>query len=270
MNFENHIDSFQRELELKNYSKNTVKNYLSVLNLFLHHFEKSMHPKNINENQIKEYLKNLSSVSLLKQNIGCLKLFYKFVVRQPLKFKFIQYPRKEHRLPDILSPEEVMMLINACDNLKHKAIVMLLFSTGIRISELLDIKLCDIDSKEMVILIHGKGAKDRYVPLSENVLKMLRLYYQKEKPKNYLFNGQCADQYTASSVRQVLRQLADKVKLQKDVYPHLLRHSSFSEMLSMGNDLREIQVIAGHKSISTTTMYTHLNKNFISKIATPL
>jgi integrase/recombinase XerD len=270
MNFEGYAILFQNELELKVYSPNTIKNYLSVLNIFLHHFEIKLHPKNINEIEIKDYLRSLSSVSQLKQNIGCLKLFYKFVIRQPLKFKWIEYPRKEHKLPDILSPEEVGQIISVCTNIKHKTIILLLFETGLRVNELINLRIRDIDSSQMIIRIkNAKGNKDRIVPLSKTLLSQLRTYYQQYKPKEYLFNGQFDVKYTASSIRQFLKKYAKMAGITKNVRPHIIRHSSFSEMLNIGNDLRSIQVIAGHSNIKTTSMYLHLSSKFISQIRTP-
>ena len=265
MNIPKYVELFGKELKLKRYSENTIRNYECCLKLFLDKMNYS-EPKKISESAIKEYLTKLPSVSQLKQNIGCLKLFYKFVIRQPLKFKHIEYPRKERRLPEILSHTEVMNMINRCTNLKHKAIIMMLYSAGFRVSELINLKVTDIDSAQMIIRIKkGKGGKDRIVPLSENVLKLLREYWLSYRPVEYLFNGQNALQYSAGSIRAILKQNSDK-----HIYPHLLRHSCFSQMLASGGNLRDIQNIAGHNSIKTTTLYIHTNNEYISRITTPV
>jgi site-specific recombinase XerD len=152
-------------------------------------------------------------------------------------------------------------------NLKHKAIIMLAYSVGLRVSEVVNLKIADIDSGRMLITIRqAKGKKDRIVPLSPNVLEVLRLYFKKEKPREYLFNGQDGRlQYSATSCNQIVKQ-----HLGEKYHFHLLRHSSFTSMLEAGTDIRIIQKIAGHKNCKTTEIYTHVSNQLLSKVSLPI
>lgn len=262
------LASYEAELQLRNYCYNTVKCYKGLVRSFIMHFYK--HPTLILEEEIKTYLLESSSQSLLKQRIGAIKRFYELVIKDPLKFKYIQYPRTEQHLPDILSTDEIRRLFEACTNLKHKAILFLFYSTGMRESEVINLKIKDIDSSLMQIHIRqAKGKKDRIVPLSEPTLKALRAYFKEEKPRNYLFNGQFSDQYSATSIQQFIKKYAAIAKIKKRVYPHLLRHCSATHLYESGTDLTIIQKILGHKNQKTTMIYTHLSNNLISKVRTP-
>lgn len=271
MNFRKYMDEFSDEMKFKNYADKTIEAYQRTLWKFLKHFEtKYKEPKGIPEREIKEYLKTSISLSQLKHRIGSLKFFYVMVIRQPLKFKYIEYPRKERKLPIVLDTSEIQAMFNVCRNLKHKAIMSLLYSTGMRISELINLKICDIDSKRMVIIIqHGKGNKDRQVPLDNKCLELLRNYAGVYKPKEYLFNGQFSLKYSSRSVEQFLKKYASDSKIKKRVYPHLFRHTSFTHLLEQGTDISLIQKIAGHRSPKTTQMYTHISTRLISSVKTP-
>ncbi|MDP2335932.1 MAG: tyrosine-type recombinase/integrase [Bacteroidota bacterium] len=262
------LASYEAELQLRNYCYNTIKCYKGLVRLYIMHFQK--HPTKISEDEIKTYLRESSSQSLLKQRIGAIKRFYELVIKDPLKFKYIQYPRTEQHLPDILSFAEVQRLFTACTNKKHKAILFLFYSTGMREGEVINLKVKDIDSGLMQIHIRqAKGKKDRIVPLSEPTLKALREHFKEEKPRNYLFNGQFSDQYSATSIQQFVKKYANIAKIKKRVYPHLLRHCSATHSYESGTDLAIIQKILGHKNQKTTMIYTHLSNNLISKVRTP-
>ena len=264
----NYIKLYETELQLRNYAERTIACYLSMLKLFCEHFETD--PVFITETQIKAYLKGSSSQAQLRQRIGALKRFYQYVLKQPLKFKFIDYPRREEHLPDVLSKSEVRRLFAACTNMKHRAIMQIFYSTGIRESELINLKLTDIDSDRMVIRIEqGKGKKDRYVPLSEMTLKVLRKYYREYKPSRYLFNGQFSDRYSATSIRNFVKKYAAQAKINKRVYPHLIRHCNATHLFEAGTDLAVIQRLLGHKQHKTTARYAHMSKRMISTVQTP-
>lgn len=182
------LASYEAELQLRNYCFNTIKCYKGLVRLFIMHFYK--HPTLISEEEIKQYLLESSSQALLKQRIGAIKRFYELVIKDPIKFKYIQYPRTEQHLPDILSFAEVQRLFSACTNKKHKAILFLFYSTGMRESEVINLKIKDIDSSLMQIHIRqAKGKKDRIVPLSEPTLRALREYFKKKSPATTCSTG---------------------------------------------------------------------------------
>jgi site-specific recombinase XerD len=162
-------------------------------------------------------------------------------------------------------------MFDNCSNLKHLAILSLLYSAALRVSEIVNLKISDIDSKQMVIRIRSaKGRKDRLVPLDKTCLDILRKYYIKYRTKTYLFSGQFSEKYTAHSIQLWIKALAFKSGINKKVYPHLIRHTSLTHNLEMGTDIRKLQVIAGHQNIKTTMGYTHISPKYISATITPL
>jgi site-specific recombinase XerD len=162
-------------------------------------------------------------------------------------------------------------MFDVCENLKHKVILALLYSCGLRVSELLNLKWCNIDRSRMIInIIAGKGKKDRQVVLAKSLLQLLEVYYRVYKTKEYILSGQFSNQYSAKSVGQVMKQLAEKARINKRVYTHLMRHNCFTHMVENGIDINLIQKLAGHNNIKTTMVYTHISDSIISKINSPL
>jgi site-specific recombinase XerD len=189
----------------------------------------------------------------------------------PNRFYNIDRPRKEHKLPKVISKEEVIAIIENTNNIKHRCIVEVLYSGGLRRSELINLKIKDIDSKRMVIRIEdAKGNKDKFTILSETLLKDLRKYFIEWKPKNYLFEGTANEKYTASSVAKIISKASLRAKIQQKVTPHMLRHSFATHLLENGTDLRYIQSLLGHSSTKTTEIYTHVATNIFRKIKNPL
>jgi len=188
--------------------------------------------------------------------INSIKFYYEVVKGMPNRFYSIERPRKKEALPKVISLEEVKGIILNTNNIKHKCIVSLLYSAGLRRSELLNLKLQDIDSKRMSILVkNSKGGKDRVTLLNENVLKDLRKYYKEWKPQKYLFEGKEGTQYSATSVVKIIKNSAKKAGINKSVSPHILRHSFATHLLENGTDLRYIQELLGHSSSKTTEIY---------------
>jgi integrase/recombinase XerD len=262
------LQLYQRELRLKNYADNSINSYVNHVKLFLEHFMTD--PCIISENQIKNYLVASSSLAQQKQRTGAIKLYYKYVVKQVRKLDGIEYPRRESKLPVLLSIDELKALFASCSNLKHKAILMLLYSTGIRESELINLKIQDIDSRSMLIHIrNAKGMKDRFVPLSEKTLSILRLYFKQYRPTEYLFNGQFTNKYSASSIRQITKKYAMAGGVKKNVYPHLIRHCCATHLFDAGTDISVIQRVLGHKSHKTTMRYAQMSTFKISQVNTP-
>lgn len=268
MNIGKYVQMYSDDLQFANYAENTVKNYAAQVDLFLRYFNSSVtKPSEISEKRIKEWLMLAKTTNSMKHRISAVKLFYELTGKQPLKFKYIKYPRSEKHLPKVIDGDFIRQKLGTIHNIKHKAIIMLAYSVGLRVSEVINLKIADVDSARMIITIRqAKGMKDRIVPLSPNVLNCLRDYYREEKPKVYLFNGQDGRlKYSSTGCNQIVKQ-----HLGNSYHFHLLRHSSFTSMLESGVDLRLIQKIAGHQSSKTTEIYTHVSTQLLSKVALPI
>lgn len=260
-------ESYLLKLELKRYSANTVKNYISSFESFINHF-KEKELNEINETDIRQYLQSLikegfsnSHVNLV---INSIKFYYETVLGMPNRFYSIERPRKKKSLPKVLSQNEVLRMIDCAGNIKHRCIVGLLYSSGLRRSELLELRTTDIDSKRMVINVRGaKGNKDRITVLSPSLLSDLRTYYIGYRPEKYLFESPKGGKYSASSVLKIVKRAAIRANVKQTVTPHMLRHSFATHLLEEGTDLRHIQLLLGHNSTKTTEIYTHVaNKTF--------
>jgi site-specific recombinase XerD len=269
------LEKYKDLLIQKRYSNNTVKTYCNYFKDFVIYFRKEKLEK-ITTCQINSYileLINLRNISVSQQNqrINAIKFYYEKVLGRTKEYYELHRPRKEHKLPKVLSKNEVKKILNSCNNIKHKCILMLIYSAGLRRSELLNLTVSDIDSERMVINIIGaKGKKDRISLLSYNLLQLLRKYYIEYKPKKFLFEGQDGGQYSATSVAKLLKNAAGRAGIHKDVTPHMLRHSFATHLLEQGTDLRYIQELLGHESSKTTEIYTHVSKRAIDKIRNPV
>jgi len=211
------------------------------------------------------------SDSYLNQAINSIKFYYEIVLNIPNRFYSIDRPRKQEKLPEILAKETVLKMIDIAANLKHKCILSLLYSAGLRRSELINLKITDIDSTRMLIRVaQGKGKKDRFTLLSKNVLVDLRSYYKIYRPKTYLFEGADGGKYSGSSVLKIVKRAAKKAGIYKKVTPHMLRHSFATHLLEDGVDLRYIQTLLGDNSTRTTEIYTHVAVTNFKNIKSPL
>lgn len=203
--------------------------------------------------------------------INSIKFYYEVVMEMPNRFYSIERPIKSEALPKVISLEEVQLIINNTNNIKHKCIVSLLYSAGLRRSELLNLKLEDIDSKRMVITVkHGKGNKDRLTILSPTVLADLRIYYKEWGPKTYLFESPKRGKYSPASIIKIIKNAAKKGRIRKNITPHMFRHSFATHLLENGTDLRYIQVLLGHSSTRTTEVYTQVAIHNIKTIISPI
>lgn len=274
MNIPKYIEDFRNEVTRKGYSKNTVDNYVDCLSIFLRKFEGiETEPKKINEDQIREYLRSFKSRNTQRAHHSAIKCFFKYVLHQPNKFRYIEYAKKDSRLPIVLAMDEMQSLIDAsASNLKHKTIICLLYSTGIRVGELLNLKPEHIDSIRMIIyVVNGKGGKDRPVPLDPKLLELLNKYLNEYKPQGcYVFQGQFKPQYSERSINQFLKKYASQAGIKKHVRAHLIRHSYATHILESGGDIAILQKLLGHKDSKTTMIYAHTSDRFISQIRTPL
>jgi len=267
-------EAYLQKLRLKKYSKNTIRVYTQCFSKFLD-YNCNREILELDERDVRSYLLHLMdkgySDSYINQSINSIKFYYEVVMDMPHRFYEIERPRKTVSLPKVLAKEEVLAMIEHTNNLKHRCIISLLYSAGLRRSELLNLKLADIDSQRMLLHIRdAKGNKDRYTLLSEKVLKDLRLYYQVYKPKSYLFEGQMGGQYSANSVQRVVWISSKAAGIQKNVTPHMLRHSFATHLLEKGTDLRHIQLLLGQNSTKTTEIYTHVAISCYTSIKNPL
>lgn len=277
MNIEKLLLEFEQKLILQRYSLNSIRNYKSAVKSFLETAEKKFsHPNELNEEMIEKYVlwkvqKHKVGVSHQRMIIASIDKFYKSLYNRKLDIKHLYPSRKSHSLPNYLTKEEVRKLIAKVENIKHRCIIKLLYGSGLRLSELLHLKVSDIDSKSMIIHIRkSKGNKDRVVMLSNSLLQELRIYFKKHKPNDFLFEGQTGGIYSAKSVQMIVKKAASKAGIKKQVTPHTLRHSFATHLLESGTDVRFIQELLGHNSIKTTEIYTHITNISKSKIKSPL
>lgn len=263
------------DMQLRGYSKTTIKNYINNVSRFARFYNKS--PELLGEKEIRAYLhyciteQKLSEGTVNYINASLKFLFTKTLDRQWNMDKLCRM-KEPRKLPAVLSPQEVKAIFDATKNIKYKAIFMTIYSAGLRVSEACKLKIIDIDSKNMQIVIRkGKGKKDRYSILSESNLKVLREYWKIYQPKEYLFSGRYrTNAITPRSVQKVLAKSIKKSGITKKATVHTLRHSFATHLLDAGTDICYIQRLLGHTRISTTTIYLHLRRMDLLSIKSPL
>jgi len=270
MNKQEILEKFHKQINIENYSDQTIRNYSSALKLFLEYIE-NLKITQVTDKEIQNYLyycktEKKYSYSSMKQVVAAISYLYKKVLKKPVPEALDVKFRKPIALPAVLSVKEISKILNATKNLKHKTILLLIYSAGLRLGELLNLKIGDIDSVTMKIHIkQSKGKKDRYVMLSGNVLKLLREYYKSYKPKEYVFEGQNGGKYSPKSVQNIFKVAVKKAGIKKKATVHTLRHSFATHLLEGGADLRAVQEMLGHSDISTTQIYTHLDRSFLQQ-----
>ena len=269
------IEKFKQWLLSKRYSPSTIKTYSEALKSFLIFYREKPIAEISNEDVIvynNDYiLKNNLSASYQNQIVNAIKLFFQTIRNTKMMVDKIHRPKRSKLLPNVLSKEEIKLILNAHSNIKHKTMLSLIYSCGLRRSELLNLKPADIDSKRGIVIIRqSKGKKDRIAPLSPKILDMLREYYIGFKPKTWLFEGQNENtKYDERSLSNVLKQALTKSRINKPVSLHWLRHSYATHLLESGTDLRYIQELLGHSSSKTTEIYTHVSTKSIQQIKSP-
>jgi site-specific recombinase XerD len=250
---ERSVDKLRQHLVLRKYSPHTIRTYLSVWKQFLSHFPET-DPQTLNKENIQNYLYTLrkqNNLSASRQNqiLNAIKAYYELVLGRPRSYYDIERPKRQKKLPKVMSMAEVKAVINAPANLKHKTILYTIYSAGLRSSEVLNLKVQDIHSDDGYILIrNAKGQKDRQTVLSPRLLKLLRKYVAQYRPKDYLFEGQKGGRYSPSSVRNIFKRALKKARVQRKLSLHSLRHSFATHLLENGTNLRHIQVLLGHNS----------------------
>ena len=249
---------------------NTARNYCGALYKYLQHFIDYSEPKSVDDEKIVKYLLTIPGRSSRCTAHTAIKKFY-YLKNQSHKFRFVPYPEKEDKLPIHVNKGEFLQLISICNNQKHRAIISLMFDCGLRVSEVINLKISDIDSQNMqVVIMQSKGRKDRKIKLSTVLLYLLRAYFLEYKPKVYLFEGQFKEQYSQRSCQEIVKQLCAKAGIKKEFTPHKFRHGFAMSLLENGAQMSEIQNQMGHESEMTTKIYARMNNTIIQKIESPL
>jgi integrase/recombinase XerD len=269
-------NEFTKWLEYRRYSESTVKSYTQAIKSLMRYVSPKK-AEDVTEDDVVDFIHgylvhNGYSYTYQNQVINAVKLFFDKVYHTKFDIERIERPRRVHKLPNVLSKQEIKSILDAPKNVKHRTILRMIYGCGLRRSEVLNLKLSDVDSKRKLLIIRNtKGKKDRVVPVSDKIIAMLRDYYKMYRTKTWLFEGRTpGTQYTATSLREVLYNAVKKAGINKPVTPHWLRHSYATHLLETGTDLRYIQELLGHKSSRTTEIYTHVTMKSLQNIRSPL
>ncbi len=268
---------YLERLRHKNYSWSTIRTYHSYLVKFINSYTdysleqiNAFGPTEIDTYHEKMMQQNDVSVSTVNQSVNAIKFYYREILGKEVQTDLMLRPKRGKQLPTTLTEGEVESILKQLKNIKHCCMVLLLYSSGLRISELIGLRIEDVQSDKLMLFLKGaKGNKDRYTILSQRLLEKLREYYKIYKPKYWLFEGQYGGQYSPQSVRKLLKEAVEKVNIKKHVTPHTLRHSFATHLLESGTDLCYIQVLLGHNSSKTTEIYTHVSNLNLEKIKSP-
>ena len=263
------------DLRIRNYAERTQEIYIARVAEAARHFRRS--PEGLTSEDVRGYLRYLKeerqvSRSAFAQTVGALRFLYRVTLDRPDLMPHLPYPRLKRRHPVVLSPEEVVRLLQAIRNLKHRTVAMVLYGAGLRISEALKLQLRDVDSTRMVLTVrHGKGDQDRQVALSPVLLEALRVYWRAYRPPTWLFPGRAKDHpLHTSAIQRVLKAARMRAGIKKPATPHTLRHSYATHLMEAGTDLRVIQTLLGHRSLKTTAIYTHVATERVRATRSPL
>lgn len=266
---------FINQLKLKAYSKNTIRTYVTEFAHLLRTIKK-FPVEELTEERLKDYFLYCVKKENIKENhlnsrINAVKFYFEKVLHKPKMFFDIPRPKTPKLLPKMLTKSEIKKIFKQTENPKHLLMLQLCYGMGLRVSEIVNLKISHINSEDMLVLIAGaKGKKDRYTNLPESILPLLRNYYKEYKPKEYLFEGQYGGAYTVRSVQSVFKQAMQKAKINKTIGIHGLRHSYATHLIESGADIRFLQELLGHNSLKTTQIYTHVTDVSKSKIKSPL
>jgi site-specific recombinase XerD len=263
------------DMTVRNFAPNTMLCYLKQVSYFAQHFGRSpdrLGPEEIRSYQIYLAKERRVGISSRTVAVSALRFLYHVTLKQDRVIEIIPFPKQEHRLPVILSPEEVLRLLEAAPSFSHHVIFSTMYGTGVRVSEALHLRVPDLDSQRMMIRIEqGKGHRDRYVPLSPKLLELLRTYWRKLRPRPWLFPGQLPDQpLSREAVGRAVTRASQRAGLTKDTSPHSFRHAYAVHLLEAGTDLRTIQLLLGHRSLSTTARYLCLTTRTVCATTSPL
>jgi len=263
------------DMRVRNLSENTQQQYVRYVAKFAEHFGKSpdlLGPEDVRTYQVYLTEQRHASWGVLNVVVCALRFFYRATLGKEWAIEQIPCPRKEKRLPVVLSQDEVSCFLEHVSNLKHRAILMTAYAAGLRISEVVSLRVADIDSQRMMIRIEqGKGRKDRYVMLSPNLLELLRAYWKVVRPADWLFPGRYRGQHISRHrIEQVCQKVSAAAGLKKRVTVRALRHSFATHLLEAGANVRTIQILLGHRSLQTTARYTHVSRTTVCSTSSPL
>ena len=267
-------DKMTKDMELRGFSPRTVKTYLDWVERLSKHNGKS--PDLLGDEEIRDFLHYLlkerkAKQSTVNQAYSAFRFFYKTTLEREWNEEKTPRSKQPKKLPVVLSMEEIEKIFKNTNNLKHKAILMTIYSGGLRMDEAVNLKIEDIDSKRMMIKVHGKGSKDRYTLLGEKALEILRIYWQVYHPTSYLFPSRTKDHHIdASTVGKVFKKSLGLSNILKKASIHTLRHSFATHLLESGADIYYIQRLLGHSDIKTTEIYLHVAKRDIARIKSPI
>lgn len=265
------LQDFKELMYLKNFSEKTSNNYISIVKNVSKNLE--INPTKITETDLRKYLlsKKHYSASTRMAVINAFKCYYKTCLDKEFNNKILPRPKMEQKQPDILSIDEFQNMVNSVSNIKHKAIICLMYSCAMRVGEVTNLKTKDIDSANNKIQIkNGKGKIDRIVMLDKSILDLLRRYWGVYKTSVYVFEGEKGGKYSEKSIQTLVKRLANEIGLTKKISSHSLRHSCLTQMVKDGVDLRTVQKIAGHKNINTTAGYIKLIDSDILSTVSPI
>lgn len=259
-------DKYSIDCRLKYNSTSTQENYLSQVKSFLWHFKDEIEPKSIPTEKIKLWLLEAKTVNTRKHRLCAVKSFYELTVGMPMKLDRIPYPKAEKKLPRIINQDELKSKIFAIQNKKHKAILALAYACSLRVSEVVNLKISDVNGKDNILCIReAKGKKDRHTKVSDNMLEILREYFKEYKPKEFLFEGQTGGKYSTRSCEEIYHKYIDT-----ETSFHNLRHSGITAMIEAGTNQIAVQVAVGHTRASTTAGYYHVSPKFLAQIHSPI
>lgn len=271
------IDRIKNKMIRRNYSKRTIDIYSSFLKQYFSFCMQFQHDDTKDaENFIHHLIKRGLSISTQNQAINAIKFYWEHILDKEKKYINIDRPMKERKLPEVLSLEEVSSIFQACSNEKQRMILKTIYACGLRISEVINLEIKDINGNRKTIKIRqSKGKKDRITPIPDELLDELRNYYRSYRPHRYLFEGQNSLKenplpYSAKSIQKTIKRCARLVGIQRKITPHTLRHSYATHLYEHGISLRSIQVLLGHNSSKTTERYTHVSNVHISNTPSPL
>lgn len=268
-------DQFEKDLQIRGFSPNTVKQYVYCVRNLVKHFKRP--PDELTVDDIHDFQLHLTKErkvawSTFNVYVFAIRYFFVKTIKKDWDIKAIPYQKTGRQLPEIFNGSELNALFKAVANIKHRAILMTTYSAGLRVSEVIHLQVSDIDSQRMVIRVdQGKGRKDRYVPLSETLLPILRQYWKAVRPPEWLFPGKHKNfPLNRSSVERVFRKAKKNAGITKNVTVHSLRHAFATHLLENGTDIRTIQRLLGHRSLCSTQLYTHVAKNYVNQAGSPL
>ncbi len=268
-------EAYRSELNIKRYSPNTKRAYFSAFSGFIYYY-RNRKLRDLTDNDVDNYINHLVSnkkvsPAVQKQAVNAVKFYFEKVLRRKVDNYHYKYPKREKSLPQVLSEKDITKVLLALKNLTHRTILTVIYSAGLRLSEVLNLKLQDIDwDRKLIRVKMGKGRKDRYTLLSPKLEKLLKDYLYYYKPADYLFEGQKGGRFSPKSVQNIMEKAVKTAEITKHATVHTLRHSFATHLLENGTDLRYIQELLGHASSRTTEIYTHVSKKSIGKIKSPL